>query len=148
MGVRFAGTPRVTNCVGGFLDADIRCCRSCRTGMSAPTVATGRKPDMTRTANSVENDPQRTLGQAPFRLVAVKASIVPRAPHRKRAQTERIHNPQKQIVSRHGRVPANDIGSVALIYGARVSRSCYGELMILVSGHDGLRTLDALNGLI
>jgi hypothetical protein len=78
------------------------------------------------------------------------------APERRteKSANQAIQNPQKQIVSCHGRVPPNDTGSVAqcsaapISTGARVSKLSYGELVILVSGHDGLRTLDAPNRLI
>ena len=57
--------------VGGLIEAiRNRLCRSC------PALPT-------KTAFLHSLDPQRTLGLATFRLVAIKASIVPTAPHRK-----------------------------------------------------------------
>jgi hypothetical protein len=70
----------------------------------------------------------------------------------KRAQTKQSRNLQKQIISRHGRVPQNDTASIAQLLGGAisarvcVSKSCYGELMILVRRHDVLRTLDGQIG--
>ena len=81
-------------------------------------------------ADYSELDPQRTLGLATFRLVAVKASIVPERRTEKSAN-QAIHNPQKQIISRHGRVPPNDNWfSRAVLGGTDIYRSTRVQVLL------------------